>query len=175
MDQDKLRLDSIFLAAVEKATPEERCAFLDRACGSDHELRERIDRLLAGRLKVSDFLKPPPLPETTTEPAPGVRPGITIGPYKLLEQIGEGGFGVVFMAEQTQPVRRKVALKVIKPGMDTARSSPASRRSGRHWRSWIIQTLPTSSMAAKPSLAGRISSWSWSRASPSPTSATRVS
>ena len=49
----------------------------------------------------------------------GERPGTVIGPYKLLEQIGEGGFGVVFMAEQTEPVRRKVALKIIKPGMDT--------------------------------------------------------
>src|SRR5579864_6732302 len=47
------------------------------------------------------------------------RPGTIIGPYKLLEQIGEGGFGVVFMAEQTEPVRRKVALKILKPGMDT--------------------------------------------------------
>src|SRR5216117_1513728 len=55
---------------------------------------------------------------TLDEPA-GERPGTVIGQYKLLEQIGEGGFGVVFMAEQTQPVRRKVALKVLKPGMDT--------------------------------------------------------
>ena len=62
------------------------------------------------------------------------RPGAVIGPYKLLQQIGEGGMGTVYMAEQTQPVQRKVALKVIKPGMDTRRSSPASRPSGRRWR-----------------------------------------
>jgi serine/threonine protein kinase/Flp pilus assembly protein TadD len=110
MDQDELRADSIFLAAVEKATPGERCAFLDSACGADRELRERIDRRLAARSK---------LPVTTAELTPSERAGTAIGPYKLLEQIGEGGFGVVFLAEQTQPVRRKVALKVLKPGMDT--------------------------------------------------------
>jgi eukaryotic-like serine/threonine-protein kinase len=110
MNQDELRADSIFLAAVEKATPEERCSFLDSACGADHELRERIDRQLAAR---------PNSAETTAELGPSERAGTPIGPYKLLEQIGEGGFGVVFLAEQTQPVRRKVALKVLKPGMDT--------------------------------------------------------
>jgi eukaryotic-like serine/threonine-protein kinase len=57
-----------------------------------------------------------------------------IGRYKLLQQIGEGGCGVVYMAEQEEPVRRRVALKVIKLGMDTKRSSPGSRRSGRRWR-----------------------------------------
>ena len=77
---------------------------------ADHELRERIDRQLAARSN---------LPMTTAELAPSERAGAAIGPYKLLEQIGEGGFGVVFLAEQTQPVRRRVALKVLKPGMDT--------------------------------------------------------
>src|SRR5207244_8243109 len=61
---------------------------------------------------------PKPVPTIEERPVPE-RPGTVIGPYKLLEKIGEGGFGVVCMAEQTQPVRRKVALKVIKPGMDT--------------------------------------------------------
>src|SRR5207302_4997637 len=58
-------------------------------------------------------------PATTVDQPAGEGPGTGVGPYKLLEQIGEGGFGVVFMAEQTVPVRRKVALKVLKPGMDT--------------------------------------------------------
>jgi serine/threonine protein kinase/tetratricopeptide (TPR) repeat protein len=124
MNQDQPRVESIFLAAVEKATPEERCAFLDGACGSDHELRERIDRLLAARAKGSDFPESPPLTATEMTVTAGERTqsessGAAIGPFKLLEQIGEGGFGVVFLAEQTQPVRRKVALKVLKPGMDT--------------------------------------------------------
>ncbi len=60
--------------------------------------------------------------------------GEHIGHYRLLQKIGEGGFGVVFLAEQEQPVKRRVALKIIKPGMDTRRSSPASRPSGRRWR-----------------------------------------
>src|SRR5207302_5715597 len=58
-------------------------------------------------------------PATTVDQPAGEGPGTAVGPYKLLEQIGEGGFGVVFMAEQTQPIRRRVALKVLKPGMDT--------------------------------------------------------
>ena len=57
-----------------------------------------------------------------------------IGPYKLLQQIGEGGMGIVYMAEQQEPVRRKVALKIIKPGMDRRRSSPALRPNGKPWR-----------------------------------------
>jgi len=117
---DKLRLDSIFLAAVDKSTAEERVAYLDGACGSDRELRDRVERLLAAQPKVIGFLESPApaLVKTVDEP---IRegPGTIIGPYKLLEQIGEGGMGLVFMAEQTQPVRRKVALKVLKPGMDT--------------------------------------------------------
>ncbi len=60
-------------------------------------------------------------------------PGTRIGPYKLLQQIGEGGMGVVYMAEQEQPVRRKVALKIIKPGMDSTRSSRGSKPSARRW------------------------------------------
>ena len=83
-----------------------------------------------------DELLDPPEPQRggTIDYAPiAERPGTVIGPYKLLEQIGEGGMGVVFVAEQQQPVRRKVALKIIKPGMDTRRSSPASRPSGRRW------------------------------------------
>jgi serine/threonine-protein kinase len=120
MDQDNHRPDSIFLEAVAKPTAEERSAYLDGACGSDHELRERVERLLAAQLKVGSFLESPApaLIDTVDEPI-SEAPGTIIGPYKLLEQIGEGGFGVVFMAEQQQPIRRKVALKVLKPGMDT--------------------------------------------------------
>ena len=65
--------------------------------------------------------------------APTEAPGSSVGRYKLLERIGEGGFGVVYMAEQHHPVRRRVALKVVKPGMTAARCSPASRPSGRRW------------------------------------------
>ena len=108
-------VESIFLAALEKAAPEDRAAYLDQACGKDGELRRQVERLLSAHPRVGGFLQAP----TVDEPAVTERPGTIIGPYKLMEQIGEGGMGLVFVAEQQQPVRRKVALKVIKPGMDT--------------------------------------------------------
>ncbi|MGH7140176.1 MAG: serine/threonine-protein kinase, partial [Pirellulales bacterium] len=85
-------------------------------------LRAEVEALLAAGDQAGSFLESPavaPALVATVERPIAERPGTMIGPYKLLEQIGEGGFGVVFMAEQTQPVRRKVALKVLKPGMDT--------------------------------------------------------
>jgi eukaryotic-like serine/threonine-protein kinase len=113
---------SIFAGALERPQPEERAAFLDAACGRDAELRQRIEALLCAHDEAGGFLKDAPAadrPTATLEDPITERPGAVLGPYKLLEQIGEGGFGVVFMAEQQQPVRRKVALKILKPGMDT--------------------------------------------------------
>jgi serine/threonine protein kinase len=109
----------LFIAALQ-ITPAERSTWLDRECASDAALRQRIDALLKAFDKAGSLLENPAavLGPTLDEPITE-HPGTVIGPYKLLEQIGEGGFGVVFMAEQTQPVRRKVALKVLKPGMDT--------------------------------------------------------
>jgi serine/threonine protein kinase/Flp pilus assembly protein TadD len=111
---------SIFIEALEREDPAERAAFLDRACAGDADLRHRIDRLLQRHLQGGSFLESPAsdLLATADEPI-RERPGTPIGPYKLLEPIGEGGFGVVFMAEQSEPIRRRVALKVLKPGMDT--------------------------------------------------------
>jgi WD40 repeat protein/serine/threonine protein kinase len=110
----------LFEAALE-LPPEGRGAYLDGVCGGDVALRQRLEALLNKHDWAGSFLENPAVPEfaTVDEPSVSERPGMVIGPYKLLEQIGEGGFGVVFMAEQTQPVRRKVALKVLKPGMDT--------------------------------------------------------
>ncbi len=115
-------VESIFFAALEKGTPEERAAYLDRACGPDPELRGCVERLLNAHPKVGSFLRAPApgLGGTVDEPSGAEKPGAVIGPYKLLQQIGEGGMGAVFMAEQQQPVRRTVALKIIKPGMDSA-------------------------------------------------------
>ncbi|HZJ16998.1 MAG TPA: serine/threonine-protein kinase, partial [Chthoniobacteraceae bacterium] len=100
---------------------DERGSYLDAACGGRLELRARVERLLASR-DASGFMDAPPLgPEIEAELA-RLKPeeaGERIGPYKLLQQIGEGGFGVVWMAEQEQPVQRRVALKIIKLGMDT--------------------------------------------------------
>jgi non-specific serine/threonine protein kinase/serine/threonine-protein kinase len=106
-------IESILAAAVEIAAEADRRAYLERACGGDAELRRRVEELIANHFRAGSFLESPP-PDLG-----GERPGTLVGPYKLLEQIGEGGFGVVFLAEQTRPVRRKVALKVLKPGMDS--------------------------------------------------------
>jgi serine/threonine-protein kinase len=114
-------MKTIFGEALDIEMPSERAAFLDHACGGDASLRAGVEELLrahedAGRFLDPDGAVPLNAPEFSTSLE---RPGTVIGPYKLLEQIGEGGFGVVFMAEQQQQLRRKVALKVIKPGMDT--------------------------------------------------------
>ena len=114
-------LESIFFLALAMP-PAEREAFLVEACGGDEELRRRVEKMLTAHSEARSFLEVPPpalAPADATIDRPLEKPGTTIGPYKLLQQIGEGGFGVVFMAEQLEPVQRKVALKVIKPGMDT--------------------------------------------------------
>ncbi len=111
----------IFTEALQKP-PRDRAAFLDRACGRDGSLRRRVQALLEAHEDAGDFLREPASGLPTPEPQgmiAGERPGDRIGRYKLLQQIGEGGCGVVFMAEQWEPVRRRVALKVVKPGMDT--------------------------------------------------------
>jgi serine/threonine protein kinase/Flp pilus assembly protein TadD len=113
---------SIFAGAIERRSPGELAAFLDAACGADVGLRLRIEALLRAHDEAGGFLRDRSEagdPVATVDRPASEGAGTVIGPYKLLEQIGEGGFGVVFMAEQTEPVRRKVALKVLKPGMDT--------------------------------------------------------
>src|SRR5262249_41497611 len=95
----------------------DRAAFLDAAC-RDPEVRGHVERLLVAHPRVGGFLNVGPNITEDYGP-PAERPGTVVGPYKLMEQIGEGGMGLVFVAEQHQPVRRKVALKIIKPGMDS--------------------------------------------------------
>jgi serine/threonine protein kinase/Flp pilus assembly protein TadD len=113
-------LEAIFFAALEKGSRQERAAYLDEACAGAPDLRARIEKMLAAQAQAASFLEQPARPPPATIDAPITeRPGTVIGPYKLMEQIGEGGMGLVFVAEQQHPVRRKVALKVIKPGMDT--------------------------------------------------------
>src|SRR5262245_2174 len=100
----------------------ERAAYLERACGGDAELQRKVEALLEANNQVGNFLEDSlqPIPsQSKSEISAGEKPGDRIGHYKLLQQIGEGGCGVVFMAEQEEPVRRRVALKIIKPGMDT--------------------------------------------------------
>lgn len=113
---------TIFLEALEKELPEERQAFLDQACGDNPAIRHEVELLLKAHERAGDFLENTPAgiqaPATILHPVTE-RAGDSIGPYKLLQQIGEGGMGVVYMAEQTKPIERRVALKIIKPGMDT--------------------------------------------------------
>jgi serine/threonine-protein kinase len=111
----------IFNAALAIADPDECDAFLNQACSGDPGLKEHVRGLLEMQRKLGSFLEAPDSPPTMTIDSPLLteHPGTVIGPYKLMEQIGEGGMGIVYVAEQTQPVRRKVALKIIKPGMDT--------------------------------------------------------
>jgi serine/threonine protein kinase len=113
-------LKSILAEALELQSPEQRAAFLDQACRGDAEARARVEQLLAAFDNAGSFMQQPVAVAPTSDFAPiQERPGVMIGPYKLMEQIGEGGFGLVFVAEQQQPVRRRVAIKIIKPGMDT--------------------------------------------------------
>src|SRR6266853_446981 len=112
---------AVFTEAL-RLPPEERDCYLDEACKGDGELRRRVEALLEAYEQAGDFLGRPAAerPPKAAQAFPTVeKPGDRIGHYKLLQQIGEGGCGVVYMAEQEAPVRRRVALKIIKPGMDT--------------------------------------------------------
>ncbi len=121
----------IFFEALDRGTPAERAAYLDGACGKDLTLRRRVQLLLDHHFLQDSFMKDaavdrdprtdtvPPAGEATVAAPPQEGPGTVIGRYKLLEKIGEGGFGLVYVAEQREPVKRRVALKIIKLGMDT--------------------------------------------------------
>ena len=112
---------SIFIAALEKDDATERAAYLDQACAGDELLRARIERLLKAHEPADSFLErgPAVLDATDNFEPIAERPGTVIGPYKLIEPIGEGGMGSVWMAQQTEPVKRLVAVKLIKAGMDS--------------------------------------------------------
>jgi len=111
--------------AVEIAAPGERQAFVEQACAGDAARQHRVERLIANHFQAGNFLERPAVamdPDETAgwEPARSAEgPGTVIGPYKLLEQIGEGGMGLVYVADQQHPIKRRVALKIIKPGMDS--------------------------------------------------------
>jgi serine/threonine protein kinase len=120
------REEAIFVAALERKSADERAAFLDRACADQPELREQVEDLLRHHEAQPErpFLldQPQLLPDLLpTSAAAAETVGAVVGRYKLLQQIGEGGMGVVYMAEQSEPVRRMVAFKIIKLGMDTQR------------------------------------------------------
>jgi serine/threonine protein kinase/tetratricopeptide (TPR) repeat protein len=120
MSIDSQQVRSLFLDAVENHTPEQWGVFLDGVCGADHVLRGRVEVLLRAHTNSNRLLDRPThgLVANSSEPSPE-HTGTIVGSYKLMEQVGEGGFGIVFRAEQQQPVRREVAIKILKPGMDS--------------------------------------------------------
>ncbi|HEX9048732.1 MAG TPA: serine/threonine-protein kinase [Verrucomicrobiae bacterium] len=127
MDSLRQRLETLFNEALDLPNDVARAAFLDRECAGDSALRQRVDRLLAAHAQSQAFfddcrraMSTPEVGEAGLETLSADEElGRCIGPYKILQRIGEGGCGVVYMAEQERPVRRRVALKIIKLGMDT--------------------------------------------------------
>ena len=113
--------EQIFHEAVEITDPAEQAVYLDRVCQGDERRRSEVEALLRADEQAGDFLESPPVGQNATlDVAPSVEgPGTRIGRYELLELIGEGGMGLVYLAEQREPVKRRVALKIIKPGMDS--------------------------------------------------------
>ncbi|MFC1636856.1 SUMF1/EgtB/PvdO family nonheme iron enzyme [Planctomycetota bacterium] len=121
MTEDLEHIKAILTEALEKETEAERRVYLDEVCGTDTNLQAEVESLLRSHDHVGDFLDVSPFgPDITLDTSPLIEvPGTVIDRYKLLQKIGEGGMAVVYMAEQQEPIRRKVALKVIKLGMDT--------------------------------------------------------
>ncbi len=115
------QLERLFSAALQLGSSTERASYLDRECGDDVELRSRITDLLKAHERAGAFLETPRTdPDATRDYSkPHEAAGTRIGRYRIIDRIGEGGFGSVFMAQQEEPVRRTVALKIVKLGMDT--------------------------------------------------------
>src|SRR5262245_56924100 len=129
MNDRERQEEALFEAARRLADPRQRAAFLDIACAGNPALRKQLADLLAAQGEAEQLFRPLPKPRGVAASPPAAEPasaaltdeqiGTVIGRYKLLQKIGEGGFGVVYLAEQREPVKRRVALKIIKLGMDT--------------------------------------------------------
>jgi hypothetical protein len=181
-DSSAPRAIQLLLEALE-LPPDERGAFLDRACGQDLCLREELDRLLAGEKQADEVFGAPSTMDVPSAegPSPSGEPGARaagkagstpgrIGPYRLFEVIGEGGMGVVYRAEQEEPIRRRVAVKVIKLGMDT--KEVVTRFEAERQALALMSHPSIAQVYDAGTTDGRTSSWSTSRARRSPRTAT---
>src|SRR5262245_5781658 len=120
MPEERPQVDEVFDEALRRAAGQDRARYLDEVCGDDLALRMRVERLLRAVSEAGSFLEMPAQdPSPTVDQSPVESPGTVIGPYKLIEQVGEGGMGSVWMAQQLEPVKRLVAIKLIKAGMDS--------------------------------------------------------
>ncbi|KPK34911.1 MAG: hypothetical protein AMJ65_17810, partial [Phycisphaerae bacterium SG8_4] len=121
MNDEPKNVKLIFAEALEKPASKERVEYLNETCGEDSNLRAEVEELLKSHEQAGDFMEAPALEAEVTleDSALTEGSGSVVGRYKLLEKIGEGGFGVVWAAAQKKPVKRRVALKIIKLGMDT--------------------------------------------------------
>src|SRR5262245_46742651 len=120
MPENPPQVDEVIDEALRRPAGQDRARYLDAVCGGDLELRRRVERLLRAVSEAGSFLEAPARdPSPTVDQPTTESPGTVVGPYKLLEQIGEGGMGTVWMAQQTDPVKRLVAVKLIKAGMDS--------------------------------------------------------
>ena len=173
MPADPKLVRDLFLVAADLPAGK-RETYLNAHCG-DAELRIAVDRLLVAHEHPASVLNRPAPGIPTAEFIPtGERPGTVIGPYKLLEQIGEGGFGVVFLAEQQQPLHRLVALKVLKPGLDSrqviARFEAEQQALSLMDHPHIAKVLDAGATEAPDhhprARADPTSSWNWSRVYP---------
>lgn len=165
----------IFFAALEIAAPEARAAYLREACNQEVDLRRQVDDLLKEHFSNDSLLAgpavegtPPAVPAFPDEEAPAQ----ILDRYELLEKIGEGGFGEVWMAEQQEPVKRHVALKIIKLGMD---SRPVVARFEAERQALAMMDHPNIARSLMPErqvTAVLTSSWNWCVESGSPSTAT---
>ena len=126
--------ESIFMGAVQKQTPEERAVYLDEVCANNTELRQSVELLLKAHDRAGHFLQAVPRNDPTMDQPDHQGPGTIIGPYKLLQPIGEGGMGTVYMAEQTAPGEADGRAQAHQGRHGLAgRCSPASGPNARRW------------------------------------------
>jgi hypothetical protein len=135
MATEESKVEAIFFAAIEKQSPEDRAAYLEEVCANDESLRQRVEALLNAQPKLGNFLQGNAADMVATSPPPPVEyPGTQIGPYKLLQQIGEGGMGVVYMASRPSRLPAAWPSRSSSRGWIRAKLSPGLRPSGRPWQ-----------------------------------------